>query len=114
TACRIKANFGSGGCADPRAKIVRWKAGLSRTKEMAGELGKRRTVIVLATMDTKGEEAAFLRNCIENLGLCACLIDSGVVGEPAVVADISRNDVAAAGGAHLSSLLQHPTREVAA
>jgi uncharacterized protein (UPF0261 family) len=81
---------------------------------MAGESLKRRTVIVLAAMDTKGEEAAFLRDRIEELGLRAYLIDSGVVGEPAIAVDISREEVAAAGGAQLSSLLQHPTREAAA
>jgi uncharacterized protein (UPF0261 family) len=81
---------------------------------MAGELKQRRTVIVLATLDTKGDEAAFLRDCIQDLGLRACLIDSGVVGEPTIVADISREEVAAAGGLRLSSLLQHPTREIAA
>ena len=65
-------------------------------------------------MDTKGDESAFLRDCIEDHGLRACLIDSGVVGKPAVIADVSREEVAAAGGTHLSALLEHPTREAAA
>jgi uncharacterized protein (UPF0261 family) len=75
---------------------------------------KRRTVIVLATLDTKGEEAAFLRECIEAHGLRTCVIDSGVVGRPAMTADISRQEVAAAGGAQLSKLLEHAERETTA
>src|SRR5580765_6583950 len=81
---------------------------------MTGDPIKRRTVLVLATMDTKGEESAFLRGYIENLGLRARLIDSGVVGRPTVVADVSREEVAEAGGTQLSSLLKLPTREEAA
>src|ERR1700749_4100921 len=81
---------------------------------MPRESDKRRTVIVLATLDTKGEEAAFLRERIEECGLRACVIDSGVVGEPAITADISREEVASTGGTHLSKLLEHADREVAA
>ena len=40
-----------------------------------------RTVVVLATLDTKGEEAEYLRGQIEALGERAILIDMGVVGD---------------------------------
>ena len=73
-----------------------------------------RTVVVLATLDTKAEEAEFLRNQIESLGGKATLIDMGVVGEPQTAPDVSRQDVARAGGAELSVLLEGPTREKAA
>ncbi len=73
-----------------------------------------RTVVVLATLDTKSEEAEYLRAQIESLGGTAKIIDLGVVGEPAIVADVSREEVAAAGGVALSALLEEPTRETAA
>lgn len=71
------------------------------------------TVAVLATLDTKGPEAGYLREQIAALGGRALLIDMGVVGEPQVAADISREQVAAAGGTPLARLLDAPTRQAA-
>jgi len=73
-----------------------------------------RTVVVIATLDTKGEEAEYLRGQIEALGGAVTLIDIGVVGEPMITPDVSREQVAAAGGTDLSALLEDPTRETAA
>ena len=64
-----------------------------------------KTIVVLATLDTKGQEAQYLRNLISDLGDTALVVDVGVVGEPAAKADISREKVAAAGGTPLSELL---------
>ena len=71
------------------------------------------TVAVLATLDTKSEEAAYLRTEIESLGGDALIIDMGVVGAPDIEADVTRHEVAAAGGTPLEELLRDPTREVA-
>jgi uncharacterized protein (UPF0261 family) len=73
-----------------------------------------KTVVVLATLDTKSEEAEYLRGQIESLGGKATLIDIGVLGEPSIAVEIGREEVAAAGGAALSGLLEEPTRETAA
>lgn len=73
-----------------------------------------KTIVVLATLDTKGREAQYLREQIEKLGDKALVIDTGVVGVPATPADITREQVAEAGGTRLISLLDNPTREVAA
>jgi uncharacterized protein (UPF0261 family) len=73
-----------------------------------------KTIVVLATLDTKGVEAQFLREHIEELGNKAMLVDPGVIGEPACTADISREEVAREGGVELEELLKHPTREEAA
>lgn len=74
----------------------------------------KKTIVVLATLDTKGHEARYLREQIEKLGGEALVVDVGVVGSPATTADISREAVAAAGGTPLAKLLEHPDREVAA
>jgi uncharacterized protein (UPF0261 family) len=68
---------------------------------------------VLATLDTKGEEAAYVRSQVEALGGVATLIDIGVIGTPMVAADVPRKDVATAGGTSLTALLDSPTRETA-
>ena len=73
-----------------------------------------KTIAVLATLDTKGKEAQFLRERIEASGDKAVLIDTGVVGSPAARADITREQVAAAGGTPLAKLLEKPDRETAA
>lgn len=71
------------------------------------------TIVILATLDTKGAEARYLKGEIEALGSKALLLDMGVVGEPAGFPDILREDVAEAGGTPLSELLKNPTRQKA-
>src|SRR5262245_49265909 len=73
-----------------------------------------KTIVVLATLDTKGREAEYLRECIERRGHRPLLIDTGVVGTPRASADVPREEVAAAGGRTLAEMLLHPTREEAA
>ena len=41
-----------------------------------------KTIVVLATLDTKGTEARYLADKIEEFGHKALLIDTGVVGVP--------------------------------
>lgn len=50
-------------------------------------------IAIVATLDTKGEETAFLRDCIQNCGHETLVIDSGMLFEPAFDADIKREDV---------------------
>jgi len=73
-----------------------------------------RTIVVLATLDTKGKEADYLRTQIEKMGDKAFIIDVGVVGKPATFPDITREEVAEAGGMPLAKILENPSREVAA
>ncbi len=71
-------------------------------------------IVILATLDTKGIETQYVREQIEKLGERALVIDVGVVGQPATKADITRQEVAEAGGTALATLLEKPDREVAA
>ena len=61
-------------------------------------------VILCGAMDTKGEEFAFVKDQIEKNGIKTCVIDFGVMGEPKLSADITREEVASAGGRDLSYL----------
>jgi uncharacterized protein (UPF0261 family) len=65
-----------------------------------------RTVVVVATLDTKGEEAAYVRDHIAAWGLNTLLIDPGILGEASVEVDISRYRVAEAAGTTLAALLE--------
>jgi uncharacterized protein (UPF0261 family) len=63
-----------------------------------------KTVAILGTLDTKGEEFQFLRRRIEAEGLAALVVDAGVLGEPFFMADIRREEVAHAAGRELADL----------
>lgn len=69
------------------------------------------TIALLITLDTKAQEAAFLKKEIENRGDKALLIDIGIVGEAGIEASISRAEVISTGGSSLEDLLIEPTRE---
>lgn len=71
------------------------------------------TVAVLATLDTKGHEAQFLREQLARLGSTALVIDIGVLGTPQCEADVARGQVATTGGKDLPALVRAATREAA-
>jgi uncharacterized protein (UPF0261 family) len=64
----------------------------------------KKTVALIGTFDTKGEEFSFLRERIESAGLRALMIDVGVLGSPPFQADISQAEVAAAANENLAAL----------
>lgn len=68
-------------------------------------MSANRTVVIVATLDTKGEAAAYLRDEIASWGLDTILIDPGVLGTPTVKADITREEVAQAAGTTLQELI---------
>jgi uncharacterized protein (UPF0261 family) len=55
-------------------------------------------VVVIATLDTKGEEAGFVRDRLRAAGLDPCLIDAGSLGPPAVEPDVPREEVFVSAG----------------
>jgi uncharacterized protein (UPF0261 family) len=65
---------------------------------------KRKRIGIVSTMDTKGEECAFLKEQIERLGYHVVVIDVGVMGEARISTDISRQQIACAGGRELEKL----------
>ncbi len=74
----------------------------------------KKTIVVVATLDTKGQEAQFVKEEIEKRGHGVVVIDTGVVGKPSFEADITREEVAKEGGRPLSELLKNPERKIAA
>lgn len=68
-----------------------------------------KTVVVIGTFDTKGAELQYVRDIIEEGGLATLLIDTGVLGkEPDV--DVSRAEVAGAGGKDIAELIRREDR----
>ncbi len=67
-------------------------------------------VAVLGTLDSKGEEFAFLKKQIEAEGVSTLVIDAGVLGPPHFAPDISAAEVAAAAGVDLARLVAEKDR----
>jgi uncharacterized protein (UPF0261 family) len=63
-----------------------------------------KTVVIVATLDTKGAEAAFLKETLERRGLNALLVDLGLMERPEKEADVPRNEVALAARSSVARL----------
>ena len=59
-------------------------------------------ILLIATLDTKEEEALFLKDCLESGGAHVMVMDTGILSAPREAAEISREKVAERGGATLS------------
>src|SRR5437667_184259 len=70
------------------------------------------TIAILGTMDSKGTEHAFVTERIRERGHRAFIIDVGTLGEPNVKPDITRDEVAAAGGLDLAARLDGTSRQI--
>jgi uncharacterized protein (UPF0261 family) len=62
-------------------------------------------IVVIATLDTKGDEADLIRGEIVRLGHTPIVIDPGSSGKPAIPADVSREEVACTTGEGLEQIL---------
>ncbi len=63
------------------------------------------TIAMVATLDTKGTEMAFLKERIEELGCPTLVIDVGVFDPAGIRPDISRHDIAAAADSSISRII---------
>jgi uncharacterized protein (UPF0261 family) len=63
-----------------------------------------KTILIIGTLDTKGDEFAYVRDLIQARGHMTTLLDAGVSGEPAFAPDITADQVATAGGGSLAAL----------
>lgn len=72
-----------------------------------------RTILLIGTLDTKGEEFAFVRDLIRSRGHEVLIMDAGVIGDPAFVPDVTAAEVAEAGGHDLQALRDQNDRGIA-
>ena len=71
------------------------------------------TIAVLGTLDTKGEEHAFVADLIRQRGHTALVIDVGLLDPPKCKPDLTRDQVAAAAGLDLAALVARRDRGAA-
>lgn len=71
------------------------------------------TVALLGTFDTKGAEFEFVGRILTSMGVDTLFIDAGVLGEPGLAADITREQVAAGAGSDFETVRNLPERGAA-
>lgn len=67
-------------------------------------------VYLLVTLDTKGAEAAYVKQRIQEAGVPVVMVDTGCIGTPGAVADIPREQVFAAAGTTLAAAVARGDR----
>ncbi|NIO70009.1 MAG: UPF0261 family protein, partial [Anaerolineae bacterium] len=72
-----------------------------------------KAIMVIGTLDTKGDEVRYLKEQIEARGHETVVVDVGVLEEPPLQADLTRQEVAKAGGLSLPEVLASDDRRIA-
>jgi uncharacterized protein (UPF0261 family) len=84
----------------PWSKDLTGKRNIQPTNTVA-----EKTVLVIGTLDTKGEECIYVRELLQKSRLKSLLIDPGSMGEPVTRGDIPRDEVASKAGFILRNLV---------
>ena len=66
----------------------------------------KKQLLVIATLDTKGREAAYVRDSAAERGVHPVLMDIGVLGVPQTRPDIANRELAEAAGHDLEDLIK--------
>jgi uncharacterized protein (UPF0261 family) len=61
-------------------------------------------IVLIGTLDTKGEEISYLKEQLAAAGAEALVVDVGVLGAPALQPDVSREEIASCAGTSLEQL----------
>lgn len=69
-------------------------------------------IVIIGTLDTKGPEVGFLREEVARRGHSPLVIDPGILGAPAIPADVGREEVARAAGHELADLVAGGDRQL--
>ena len=71
----------------------------------------QKKIALIATMDTKSQEAYYLRGHLENLGHSAYLIDVGALSPPSMECDADNRSIAKLAGWDLDKLVAERPRD---
>ena len=70
-------------------------------------------VVVMGTLDTKGQEIGYVARLIADRGHEPVVVDCGIMGKPELAATISRDEVAAVAGTSIEQLLARKDKNFA-
>ena len=65
-----------------------------------------KNILILAALDTKGNEVRFIKERIEEYGAKTTIVDAGILGEPLLPPDFTRQQVAVAAGSSMEKVRQ--------
>ncbi|MCX8117339.1 MAG: Tm-1-like ATP-binding domain-containing protein [Desulfobacterota bacterium] len=71
------------------------------------------SLLIIATLDTKGREVAYVRDCVREKGIETLLMDVGTLGPPLVSPDLSCEEVVRAAGYLLEEIRGRKDRSLA-
>jgi uncharacterized protein (UPF0261 family) len=79
---------------------------------MAVNSDRRRimSVLLIGTLDTKGTEIGFVRDCLRAAGVPVLIVDAGVLGPPPFAPDVTRDQVFSAAGTTIDAVRQAQDR----
>jgi uncharacterized protein (UPF0261 family) len=80
---------------------------------MSGDITAGASVVLMGTLDTKGDECAYVKEHISRQGVDVLVVDVGVQGQPAFAADVTRDEVAGAADAEIDELATRGDRGAA-
>ena len=72
----------------------------------------QKTIAIAGTFETKGKEFAYVKNLVEELGVKAFMIHTGVF-EPAFEVDVNNDEIAAAVGQDIHEIVKRKDRALA-
>lgn len=70
----------------------------------------KKQLLIIATLDTKGREAAYVKDCVRELDVNPILMDIGTLREPLTAPDFTRKEVAAAARYDLDRFIKDKDR----
>jgi uncharacterized protein (UPF0261 family) len=70
----------------------------------------KKQLLIITTLDTKGREAAYVKECVQSQGIHPILMDVGTLGEPLTQPDITRDEVVKAAGYRFDQLIKDKNR----
>jgi uncharacterized protein (UPF0261 family) len=73
----------------------------------------KKQLLIISTLDTKGKEAAYVKDCVQRLGIHPILMDVGTLGKPLTHPDITRAEVVEAAGYRFENLIKENNRSIA-
>ena len=72
---------------------------------------RKGNIAILGTLDTKGEEVAYMKGLLEAQGHSTVIIDVGPLGPPSIPPNITNEEIARRAGWELSNLIQTGERD---
>ncbi len=74
---------------------------------------KKKSLLIITTLDTKGREAAYVKDCVEHYGIQPILMDVGILHSAQTTPDITRYELAEAAGYNLDQIIAKRDRPAA-